>query len=307
MRQEIRNKHLHIVFDSLEDYIASSLLVPPERGQKTIDRSFAFGDNYDGQATLEAAMAMARKGSVKEGLEGIAFAEDKIAEMQRDLIKQGFQWRYSDDTGSEIDVARYISGDDDYLVEFYLDDMTIGAPVVTLVIGSAVSCCISSSAIREHGKRLVALVDAIESTGKTVELWIDYLHADNYNASGNARTARQSILLKAPGQFLDAGQMFHALTDSSMFRVIGFNAVGHYPDAWFNVLNENCSYGCCVLKSELHEPQDYPEGTTYIKPLNRDSEAKWSVETTLKDLGLWRVGDGNQHRDGCECIECKPF
>jgi hypothetical protein len=296
MRQEIRGKHLHVTFDSLGDFIESAGSVPEARGVKRLENEF------HGANSIEEAIGLARKGAVKEGIAGLDYAHDKIEEMDRDLISQGFQWRFSEDTGSEIDVARYLSGDSDYLVEYYLNDVTLSTPVVTLVIGSAVSCAISTDAIMEHGKRLVALVDAIESTGKVVELWIDYLHAESYNASEGI-TARQSILLKAPGQFLDAGQMFHALTHASMFRVLGFNAVGHYPDRWYSELNQNCGYGYCVMKPELHEAKDYPEGTTYLKPLERDREANWSVENQLKDLGLWK--DGNtEHHAGCQCIKC---
>jgi hypothetical protein len=302
MRQEIRNKHLHVIFDSLGDFIDSQTSVPDERGVENT-RHGGLDREFNGVSSMDEAIGLARKGAVREGIEGLDYAHDKIEEMDRDLISQGFQWRFSEDTGSEIDVARYLSGDSDYLVEYYLNDVSLSTPVVTLVIGSAVSCAISTNAIMEHGKRLVALVDAIESTGKVVELWIDYLHSNSYNAKDNATTARQSILLKAPGQFLDAGQMFHALTHASMFRALGFNAVGAYPDQWYRELNASFSYGYCVMKAELHESKDYPEGTTYMKPLERDSEANWSVENQLKDLGLWR--DGNtEHHAGCNCIKC---
>ena len=296
MRLNKRNYHLQLHFDSLTDFIESAGVVPEDRAVKRLTVDFHGADS------IEDAMELARQGSPRDGMAGLDFAQDKILEMERDLIAQGFQWRYSEDAGGSIDMARYLSGDDDYLMEFYLDSTTVTCPVVTLVIGSGVSCAISTESITAHGCRIVALVDAIESTGKNVELYIDYTTAERYNGTSGV-TARQSILLKKAGEFLDAGQMFHALTHASMFRVLGFNNVGHFPDKWFNELNQSQSYGHCVLRPDMIEPEDYPEGTVYLKPLERNSEAEWSIETQLKDLGLWR-GTNNDHRPNCECLKC---
>jgi len=181
--------------------------------------------------------------------------------------------------GGQVDIGLYLSGEPECMVSYDLDMTTQVKPIVTLVVATGILGRVSAQAIAERGKRVMALLQAIELAGIQAEVW-----SDSTTNGGSGMTARISVRLKAAGEPFDAGQLMYCMTANSMHRTLGFNTKDHFPPRWSKVMGQSSGYGSTAL-GDLIEAGDYPEGTVYLRAL-RDNSDKLNVEDTLRELGL---------------------
>lgn len=274
MRTETSGKHVQLVFDSFADFITHNESKPNDRA-KRMEQDPKF---HGGASTMDAALTMARTGLPREGIDALNIAESNIRDMDRDLISQQFQSFY-DVEGADVDVARYLTGEPECMINYFMDDSTSVRRVVTVVTQISVNCNVSPEAMTEHGRKLVALAEAIDRAGVQSELWVDM------TVDGRGHTGRVSIRLKAPGELFDIGAFMFALTHPVMFRGLGLNTFHSFPKKFHKPLTVGCGYGHANNSPDIH-PGDYPEGTTFIPGIANDYEAGFSVENTLRELGL---------------------
>lgn len=283
MKENIHGTYLQYVFDSYNEFVKYNR----DRQNKTLDASIqshvSYGDNFFGNVqSLGGAITLAEQGLFKEGIAAIDAAKVKMSEVARDI--DAFKSvPYQDVSGAYVNVADYLSGVPECMTDYRIDPTTQSMPTVSLVIACAVLGGVSSDAIAARGRTLVALIDAIQAAGKTVELWADM--TSNGSGYGEKHTARFSIKLKSASAPLDVATVMYAMTHPSFFRGLGFNTRHALPSAWRQALGVGFGYGRTVHKAEFIE-RDYPEGAIFIPALQEDDDPDEILTSTLRKLGM---------------------
>ncbi|SHY53861.1 DUF7192 family protein [Mycobacteroides abscessus] len=275
MRTEIDGNHARLVFNSLQEFIEHNA----KKDYRSTRMSNRERDFFGGARDLDHALDMAREGLQREGIEALSIAAGQLKDLEGQLNYQAFssEWHVS---GTDVDVALYLAGEPECMIDYRVEDMQRPERVVSLVIGTAVPWMVSQKAIKLRGQKVVALIEAIEATGATTEIWADR----SINATSGPKTARTSVRIKAPGDFYDSGSVMFAFTHAAYNRVLGWNADHSLPSDWHDAVGVGSFYGNHAGHTYRWEP-DYPEGSTIIPPL-KDDDDTFSVIDTLRKLNL---------------------
>lgn len=284
MRLETHDKHALLTFNSIDELAnVTDQKAPRFIKERIKDES----DWYGGAKNWDELTRLARKGLTQEGIDALRLSEQNIQEMDRDLIAQTFKSRFSE-TGSDVDVARYLAGEQECMIDYYQSDITNTRRVVTLAVGITVHCGISASAVTKHGQALMSLVEAIDRCGLQTEMWADITIKNGWGDElGDSYTARIKVLMKSPGGTLDPTAFMYILTHVGAFRGLGLAACHEFPDKWCEALafREGGYYGQPVNRAYRIE-EDYPEETIYIPSISSDREAGKALNETLRKLNL---------------------
>jgi len=264
--------HYRIKFDSFGEYLDYHRERP---GKKT-------WGSFNGAKSVAAAVTLAHTGMNAEGLKAIQLASSLLPNL--DALTVSTEWQMVNDvTGGGVDLDAYLRGEPECMLNFFPVSDQVVAPIVTLVIATGILGHVSDTAITERGKRVMALLAAIELAGVQCEIWSD--STTHGRRSGGDVTGRISVRLKAAGEAFDAGTMMYAMTHDSMHRTLGFNTKDHFPAGKFREgMGGNAGYGSTALGDLIHA-DDYPAGTVYIPALRSNSDTL-NVEHALRDLGL---------------------
>jgi hypothetical protein len=261
-----------MAWDSFDEYVAWNKAQPDHRSQ-------AMHRDFYGADSMSEVYELATAGLPREGIKALELSAQDMEQRDRELVSQQFQTVWNVE-GADVDVARFLDGEPECMLDYHMADHAQQQRVATLVISGAVHCGISTKAIRTHGQRLMAMVEAIDSTGLQTEVWLDVTvssdHSDN--------TARLAVRLRAPGELLDAGMFMFALTHASMLRGLGFNAMHQFPAKFRKSAHIPGYYGFPVNTAKHLD--DYPDGAIYIPSISRDDDAGKAVDATLRKLGL---------------------
>lgn len=273
----INGSHASLIFNSFSEMIDNSEAIGPIAN---LTARLADQPRFFGASTYEEAHHLARTGLPREGIEALALSEKQLQETDRELVSAQFQ-TYYDVAGSDVDVSRFLSGEPENMVAYYMEVEPRVAPVVTLVISTAVHCGISVDAIRRHGRALMAMLEAIESTGLQTEIW-----ADQFTKGSGGKTCRVAARLKAPGELFDAGMFMFAMTHPAFYRAIGIKNMYGIPKSWHGPLSMSASGGHGQPQNTPQRMEEFPDGAIYIPSITHNSEAGTCVTGTLRALGL---------------------
>ena len=287
MKLEITDKHALLNFTSLDD-----LADHTDRTAKGHRRQRVKEDPewHGGVKDMDELTKLARTGLTQDGIDALRLSEQNIEELDRDLIKQTFKAEYSE-TGSDVDVARYLSGEQECMINYQLHDTVNTQRVVTLAVGIAVHCGIDPKAVTKHGQALMSLVEAIDRTGLQTEMWADCsIKASAWwggDDGGSSYTGRVKVLLKSPGQILDPGAFMFMLTHVGAFRGLVLSAIYEFPREWRDAMRimDGGGHGQPINQA-YRIAEDYPEGTIYIPSISEDGQAGKALNETLKKLNL---------------------
>lgn len=240
------------------------------------------GKYYGKAKSMDELHVLADKGMAREGIKALALAQDRVQSMNRELNDQSFatQW---DVSGSDVDVARFLAGEQENMMDYVFVPDTAIQPVITLVTNVAVHCGITDEAFAIQGAALVAVAEAIDSVGLQSEIWVDCTITEGHSRT-TGYTGRFSIRLKSGDGPFDSGAFMFALTHPGFFRGMVLNAMHGWPSAWREAMSVGGLYGY-PTGSFVH-PEDYPDGAIYIPAMNSNREAGTFVEGVLRDLNL---------------------
>ena len=250
-------------------------------------RTKADGDNYDwtGVTSFAEGITLAKDGWADELPETLALAESAVATANQEHMLDTFNpvW---DVTGAEVDVARYLSGEPECMIDFPLSKTSHSGRVVTFVAGLCVSGSISPETMINRGRVMTALALALNTLGHAVEIWIDI---NGHGIDGNRNlTHYQRVLVKSASDELDPAALMFALAHPAMFRVIALGAWDGYPGKWEKEFGDNLSRGRVGFRSRKQR-ELYPEGTIFLDGLESDDDvpdADQFLREHLGNLGL---------------------
>lgn len=212
MKTEVIGKVTRETFDSLAEFADTA----EERFKGDLDKRRS---SWDGNVSMREALAMARYGWSEENSEAMAIAENAVKALERDGDIQSFNRPRWDVTGSDVDVARFLSGEPECMIDMPLNPVKSTVPTVVLVKSFTFVSDMTDVEMMEHGRLIVALALALEKMGVPVEVWAD---RPLNNANTPSGYYYQRILLKGGNDILDAGQLQFALVHPAMLRKLGF-------------------------------------------------------------------------------------
>lgn len=276
MRADNTANRCGLTFDSMDDFVSSVMACPS--GVEARNNQMASSADWHGGVSSMANLAkIARDGISADGIEAARISNDAVTTMERELDFPAFSSFY-DVSGANVDVARYLSGEPECMINYHMVDTPRVGRVITLVVSIAAYSVVDPDAIRERGREIMSLVFAIEKIGFQVELWADLLNRGMAGKQGRLR-----IKVKGPGEELDSARIMFAFTHPGMLRGLGLAAMHLYPKGFHKPLMIGTGYG-----SPQHSPDmdEYPEGSIMIPPIDSNHRPGRLVQSTLRELGI---------------------
>jgi hypothetical protein len=160
-----------------------------------------------------------------EGTGRIASLSERLTEsVSRHLPHYGMDLA---EEGGEVDVAAYLNGDRQCMWDWR--DEANRKPVVRVTVNIAASANVAAEDYVAMGALAAATVDALENTGRRVELDV-YQTVRAY--SGKRNTITTGCRLKDADRPLDLGALAYAVVHPSMLRRTLFSVEERSPAAW---------------------------------------------------------------------------
>lgn len=279
--EEDGDKRSVLVFDTLTDLLDHNT----EKDHRTAAMQDGSQDEkWYGCKSMQEADELARQGLPRLGVEAIEIAQDRLSTIQGDMLRNVFNEFY-DTAGATVDMGRYVTGEPECMVNYFPAEELGQSPIVSLILNVSYNSGISPKAIKENGLSLMALIEAVESTGKSVEVWTD-MHVKSWGG----HWARTAVRLKRAGDVsFDAGAFMYALTHPSYLRAHIFNAMHSHPEEYRREIGikPHGGYGCPVTNATAMD--DFPPYSIYIPVMSHDSQAGKFVPLVLKQLGLTKA------------------
>lgn len=274
MYKETTGKHHLVACDSLNEFVEYSRTLEDHFTSQMPNDTF-FGVGIESMSQVHD---MAATGLPREGITAIMLATEALQSLDRDEDAQQFA-TFFDFEGCEPDIARYLDGEPECMVNHFMRAETRQQPIICLVVNMAVNSSITADAFTKQGRALVALAEAVDQAGLQAEIWADATIDGRDGYSG-----RYKILLKAPGQFFDLGAFMYALTAPAFFRALMLNAMYDWPRKWQAPMSVGVGHGHAVHEFKYRD--DYPADAIYIPAMRSNSDAGKHVTVVLKELGL---------------------
>lgn len=275
MRMDVKGSHVSMYFESYHDLIDSTWSQPGLKDFRVWLETTEFRGGLSGP---DEVLKVAREGLPSEGIKAMRIADEAVKDIDLEYGLPTFS-AYYDVTGSDVDVARFLSGEPENMIAYTLVDTPKVGRVITLVVSLAVPHRVSAGQINRRGTDIMALVFALERIGFQVEV------IGNVQIAGerSPKTGSITIPLKRAGESLDAGRLMFAFTHAAFARGVLCSAMHLLPGAFRKSLGIGRYYGLATRKPSK---DGFPDGAIFIEPIH----SGWTVETfvtdNLKALGL---------------------
>lgn len=215
--------HALVLFDSLTDTVRSGQQGSNSDSRRT-SRQDANG-GWFGTETFADACELAFNGW-SEGTQRISNLAERISErVSRRVVAHGMDlW----EEGGEVDVAAYLDGERACMWTWTEQDNK--RPIVHVTVNVAASSHVTADEYTVAGAVAAALVDALESAGRRVELTV-YCAIQMGSDPGRVVFGTQ---LKRAEEPTDLGAIAYALAHPSMLRRTLFSVMERTPAKWRN-------------------------------------------------------------------------
>lgn len=232
----------------------------------------------DGVRSFRDVELLAVKGWTDREAQAYAVASSAIETVTREHDVPTFTPVY-DVTGAEPDVALFLSGEPECMVEYQLQASPKAGRVITVVAGICVSAGIDTETVIKRGQAIGGLVLALSRIGLTVELWTD-VSTDSGGKRGTVKT-----MVKGANDTLDMARIMYAVAHPSAMRVLGLAAMHSFPKGHQEALHIGITYGSVSQP----DPREYPDGAVILPALHYDDRgphAERFITDHLRKLGI---------------------
>lgn len=245
-----------------QDYASLDDLVSNVRGSG-VSRAAQAGYEFTHVHSASEAYTLAREGWSAELETSLAAAEDAIRKVETEHTLLTFVPTF-DVSGCDVDVARYLSGEPECMVDYPLTPIVKAGRVITLCASISISAAVDTSSIIRRGQAITALALALSQLGYACEIYADLT---GYS-SGKTSVIRTRI--KSAHDVTDPERIMFALAHPAMLRVFGFAAIYKQPDP-----------DAADAKQRPRNPiEDLPDGTIYL-PCLKSSRDVPDADTQL--------------------------
>jgi hypothetical protein len=235
--------------------------------------------NWRGHGSKQDVIKLAHTGWTEHLDEALRVAESAVSMCDQEHEMQVFQpvW---DVTGAEVDVATYLQGTPENMIDFPTANVSKVGRVITLVGNVGYSGSQSAATIIRRGQVITALALALSQLGHASEIWLDH------TIESGGRVAQIRVLVKGANDTIDPARILFAFAHPGIQRSLVFwvqdgMKTQHKSKAPTGIGNH---YG--GLRDPIH---DMPEGTIYL-PTLRSAHDRTDAHTELRgylsELGL---------------------
>lgn len=229
------------------------------------------------KANLPQAARLARTGWEEMLPEALAIAESAVDTVEKEHEIQVFTPTW-DVTGAEVDVARYLSGEPENMIDYPMAEISKHGKVITLCASISYSGSVQAEDIERRGQVLCALALLLSRLGYASELWIS-MTAE----SRRGQVAECKVMVKSPNDTLDPSRVMFAYAHPAVLRTLMFAWQDGMPSDWKQALRVPGNRG--IPGAPI---QDLPEGTIYL-PEVRTARGAPDAAKDLKAL-LVKIG-----------------
>lgn len=291
MIKDFEGSYLRIEFDSIAE-MASVI----ETNHSNVD-VFAEAGGRDGWygdvKSVSGLKTLAQNGWGRDLEEVLSVSEETIKTVERDFDVQTWQ-SYYDVSGSDVDVARYLSGEPENMIAYTMVETPRAGRVVTLVANVSVSGGVSTETIEARGKNICALVHALETLGIRTELYTSFGNTtDFFGTDDNGAVKCQiTVKVKKAEEILDPAMVMFAYAHPAFFRAYMLTAMHELPVKHHRAFGmySGGGYGHVV---KLVDTTSFPEHTVVVDAKMRGGRGEWNpkmakdfVVSQLKDLEM---------------------
>ena len=228
--------------------------VDGKRWNKTQCSSHSESSSWDAWTTFQSALGLAVKGW-EEGV-------DKVSKMAGVLTDEIIKVTEVPEiefavSGEMVDVGRFVAGEPEDMMTFISAEVEQEPKVIEVVANIYASSQVSADTMTRKGAAVVALVDALETHGKAVQLDVVMI-----GERGSGKSTELRVRVKESNQPLNIANVVFALAQPSMVRRLGFSCWEHEAHSTrreIGIAPEGHGYGY------MGEADEDERGDIYIK------------------------------------------
>lgn len=272
----IDGKHIQTTFYSVEEFASAvesgmkygpgpSTITSMEGSwmEGTVAEMIQYG-KYGWDASLDEAMEVSEKAI-------------ETVQKEHELTTFHAVW---DVTGSDVDVARYLNGEPENMIDYPMTTVSTVGRVVTLVVGGFYSAGVSAESIKARGHVVTAFALALAKLGYQLECWYDLTGTGH----SNGYTGSVRVLVKGANDILDASKIQFMFAHPGATRALGFLSAHRWPAAWRKRMGIGHFY---FSPHKLR--RTFPEGTIYLPEVSGWSDrpdAADELKSLLRQAGV---------------------
>lgn len=172
-------------------------------------------DFYGNTPTYESALAMADSGyaEVRPEVDAlVAKMETKIEPMLQPAFTS-----YFDVSGGSVDIARYLDGEPECMVETRLVEIAKPGRVITILVSGGYLGRAKVEDILARGAAIVGLCDSLQRLAHETEIWME-----KSSSNGGKATLTHLVKLKNAGEPINVDMLMYAIAHPSCHRRLTF-------------------------------------------------------------------------------------
>jgi hypothetical protein len=209
-------------------------------------------EEFTGVRSHAEAYKLAREGWAAELDDTLNVAESAVSKVEKEMAFPTFVAEH-DVSGCEVDVARFLDGTPENMIDYPLREIVRAGKVITLCASVCYSAAIDKDVIAKRGQAAAALALALSKLGYSLEIYADFSTREKMTPDDFTRRASVRALVKGAQDAMDPEAIAYALCHPSMLRVLAFSAMKKMP-------SDYCWFGLGVPNDPI---EDLPEGTLY--------------------------------------------
>lgn len=195
--------------------------------------------------------------------------------------------------GDEVDVSRYLAGEPECFLEGKLNDKNSENPVISIFYSLNMAGHLDASLRERMGACVFAIVQALESLGRAVEIYVSWPSEGGGGWIGRTEDKLSDyILIKAAHEYLNPSRLAFCLIHPAMLRRIWFRIREQDPAEMQRTFGIRCAgYGACAYLYQEDFPPDSIVFNTLIsendcRPFESDESAAAYIQKILETRGL---------------------
>lgn len=274
MRETVKAGRVRHWFDSVPELAEVAKKHAAEYGNAHGDDNFQPYEGWYGVSSWQEAWDLALNGWEHNLDAVLELAEHAVDTVERDTERSNFVSVW-DVTGAEVDVAKFLTGEPECMIDYPAVPTPKMGRVITLCASVAASCSVTTEQYVFRGTVVTALALQLARMGLGIELWADMSSGD-YTAK---------TLIKGANDVLDPAKVMFAYGSPAMLRALHLPAMHEAPKRLHNALGIAGGYG-------IPQPaeKNMPEGTIYLPEIRYGkhdiNDAAGEMMTYLQELGI---------------------
>lgn len=136
------------------------------------------------------------------------------------------------EAGSEVDVARFLSGEPDCMME--ARRVRRPSPVLRIAVERCVPHYVSADEIRANGASVLAVVESLRTAGVPAEIWVTFSIS---TFKGETQHLSEQVLIQEAGHAIDLDRLAFWVGNPAAFRRLGFALYEQEPADVRNMFN----------------------------------------------------------------------